>query len=172
MSKKNNPRMLIFALISVVVILGVTLLAVVLNPKNENTGDGVAKLTLESNRHAFGDVSMANGLVSHTFKITNEGTADLKLSKISTSCMCTTAILEVDGERSPKFGMAGHGTNPAFWSTKLKPSQSGNLQVTFDPNAHGPDAVGPITRTITMYSNDDGQSNTKQIFTFTANVIR
>lgn len=172
MNKKNNSRLIIFILIATVVTLGTTLLAVVLNPQSKSMGDDVAKLSASSYHYDFGTISMADGLAKHTFTIKNEGTANLKLSKISTSCMCTTVILDIDGVKSPKFGMAGHGTNPVFWSEELAPGHTANLEVIFDPLAHGPDAVGPITRTVTMYSNDGGRSNTRQTFTLTGNVIK
>jgi hypothetical protein len=169
MSQKNNPQLIILITIFVVVILGGIILGVVMNSSSGDNEGGAAELAVNSFRYDFGDVSMAQGLVSHTFKITNEGTADLKLTNISTSCMCTVAVLVVDGERSPKFGMHN---NPAFWSKELKPSQSADLEVTFDPNAHGPNATGPITRSVKLFSNDGGKSNVRSTFTFTANVVK
>lgn len=169
MSQKKDNRMIVFSVAAGVLILGGIILGVVMSSQEGSNGDGVAKLAIDSSRYDFGTISMSDGLATHTFKITNDGTADLKLSKISTSCMCTSAILEVDGDRSPKFGMHN---NPAFWSEKIKPGQSADLEVTFDPNAHGPNATGPVTRTVTFYSNDNGQSSVKSSFTFTANVIK
>jgi len=174
MIKKNDPRLIIFMSAAFILIVGGIILGVATSSKGENdNSSGVAKLSVDSTYYDFGDVSMAKGLVNHTFKITNEGEGELKISNISTSCMCTTAVLDVAGEKSPSFGMPGHGgANPTFWSATIKPNQTADLIVTFDPNAHGPQATGPITRVITIYSNDNSQSNVRRNFTFAANVVK
>src|SRR3989344_5073066 len=139
MIKKNDPRLIIFMSAAFILIVGGIILGVATSSKGENdNSSGVAKLSVDSTYYDFGDVSMAKCLVNHTFKITNEGEGELKISNISTSCMCTTAV----------------------------------LVVTFDPNAHGPQATGPITRVITIYSNDNSQSNVRRNFTFAANVVK
>jgi len=172
MTKKNDSRLIILAASAAVLILSGIIIGAVMSSSSESSGgddDGVAKLAVDSYSYDFSTISMANGLAKHTFVISNEGTADLDLSNISTSCMCTTAFLEVDGDRSPRFGMH---SNPKFWSKKLKPGQTANLEVIFDPLAHGPDATGPITRGVTLYSNDGGQSSVRSQFTFTGNVVK
>jgi hypothetical protein len=83
--------------------------------------------------------------------------------------MCTSAVLIVDGQRSRSFGM--HNAS-LTWSKKIKPGQTAKLEVTFDPNAHGPDATGPVTREVTMYSNDAGKQNVKTKFIISADVIK
>ena len=112
---------------------------------------------------------MADGLVTHNFAIENSGDGSLKISGIKTSCMCTSAIFEYNGERSPKFGMHN---NPAFWSKEIEPGQSADLEVTFDPNAHGPNATGPVTRVVFVFTNDGGTNNQETKFIFSANVIK
>ncbi|OGY47357.1 MAG: hypothetical protein A3J65_00520 [Candidatus Buchananbacteria bacterium RIFCSPHIGHO2_02_FULL_45_11b] len=170
MSKKNDPRLIILAAAAAAVIFGGIILGVAMSSGGgQGDNGGAAKLSADSYQYDFGAISMANGLVKHIFTISNAGTADLKLSNISTSCMCTTAVLEINGQRSPEFGMH---SNPAFWSGELKPGQTANLEITFDPLAHGPDATGPITRTVTLSSNDGGRSNVKSNFTFTGNVVK
>lgn len=119
-------------------------------------------------RYDFGDIEIAGGLVRHNFKIANAGAGELKLSNIKTSCMCTSAVLRAGNEESPEFGMHNNST---FWSQKLGAGESAELEVIFDPMAHGPDAIGPITRTVSILANDSGQ-NVQKIFTFTANVIK
>jgi hypothetical protein len=131
--------------------------------------DSMAIMDVDSTQYDFGDIKIDGGLVSHKFEISNTGEGELKLSDISTSCMCTSAYLEFNGEKSPKFGMH---KNPIFWSQKIASGEKGTLEVIFDPMAHGPDAIGPITRNVSVYSNDNGQKSVKSIFTFTANVIR
>src|SRR3989344_7702861 len=57
----------------------------------------------------FGEISMAAGKVTHSFKIKNTSTQSVEVSKLYTSCMCTTAILDIDGQKFGPYGMPGHG---------------------------------------------------------------
>lgn len=98
-----------------------------------------------------GVVSMAKGKVEQTYKIKNTGETDLIITGMESSCMCTSAILRSNNQESPVFGMHD---NPTDWSTTIAPGGEAELIVTFDPNAHGPDAVGPVTRMVTVHSND------------------
>lgn len=167
-----DNRLKILIATTVLLILGGVIGGIIVSLPDQGSG-GAPKMKADSTYYDFGDVSMAQGLARSTFKITNDGTADLKISNIATSCMCTKAVLEVDGQKSPEFGMPGHGgANPAFWSAEIKPGQTANLEVIFDPNAHGPDATGPVTRAITFSSNDGGVSNVRATFTVTANVTK
>lgn len=115
---------------------------------------GTAKIEASPMNYDLGAVSMAKGNVSYAVKIENKGNGDLEINKIYTSCMCTTAKLKIDGEESPAFGMPGHGSANPFWKGKIPAGKSADLEIVFDPNAHGPDAVGPITRTVTLETND------------------
>lgn len=130
---------------------------------------GVPRLKLSETNYDFGVVAMSQGIVSHTFKIKNEGQGDLRLSGISTSCMCTTAVLKVGEETSPVFGLHN---NPLVWSKKIVPGATADLIVSFDPNAHGPEATGPITRTVSFYSNNGGEEQAKTVILFTADVVK
>ncbi|MEK9183307.1 MAG: DUF1573 domain-containing protein [Patescibacteria group bacterium] len=162
---------IILTIIVLLVIGGIG--AAVAATMKEKSGNGLGKLAVETTNFDWGDISMARGLAKKTIKIQNTGTGDLKISKFATSCMCTKVVLEANGRRSPEFGMPGHGASgPAFWSETIKPGDSGNLEIVFDPNAHGPEAVGPVTRTISIYSNDNGVSNSKKTITFDAVVVK
>ena len=169
----DDPRAKIL-IISMSILIAGGIIASVIGVKMDSSrvtgnAEGMAIMDVASTRYDFGDIKIDGGLVSHKFEIKNTGKGELKFSDISTSCMCTSAYFEVNGEKSPKFGMH---KNPTFWSQKLAPGEMGTLEVIFDPMAHGPDAIGPITRSVSVYSNDNGQKNVKSTFTFTANVIR
>lgn len=97
------------------------------------------------------EVSIAKGKVETVFKVKNIGQSDLEIFGMETSCGCTTAILKVNGQQSPVFGMSG---NPTDWSVILKPDQEAELVVVFDPGHHGPEGTGPATRSISVKSND------------------
>jgi len=53
---------------------------------------------------------------------------------------------------------------------EVKPGETAELLVEFDPAFHGPSGVGPITRTITMNTND--VKNPVLSFNLTANVVK
>jgi len=135
----------------------------------ESSASGTPKISVSEKRFDFGKISMSEGFANHEFEIKNDGDADLVLSNIKTSCICTTAILKVDGKESPKFGMH---KNPVGWSEKIKPGQTATLAVVYDPNAHGPNATGPITRKITMITNDKSTNNGGFAFTIMGEVIK
>lgn len=115
----------------------------------------------------LGDVSMAKGNVQTTFKVKNQGGSNLELTGMETSCMCTTAFLRKEEEKSPVFGMHD---NPTDWSTTLEPGQEADLVVIFDPVAHGPEGTGAVTRTVTVFSDDPIDSFKK--VQLEANVVR
>lgn len=109
------------------------------------------KIVIKEMKYDAGTVSMADGVVKHTYEIKNTGKGDLKINKIWTSCMCTSAILKVGDKKSPKFGMHD---DRAFWSQTITSGQIGLLEVTFDPAFHGPQGVGSIDRVIYLSTND------------------
>ena len=70
------------------------------------------------------------------------------------------------GKASPWAGMS-HGLVPAWTPWRLQPGAA-TLEVTVDPAAHGPDAVGPLTRGVTLRT----ASGRDLQFTLKATVIR
>ncbi len=119
---------------------------------------------LEYNARA---VSMADGLVKHTYEIKNIGQDDLKIKRIWTSCMCTTARLRVRDKLSPEFGM--HDTS-LLWSQKIAVGETGYLEVVFDPAFHGASGTGLITRAVHVSTNDPNNKNIE--FLLLANVTK
>lgn len=172
MQQASDPRIKIFIIAAVLLVVGGIAFTIMGDNRNSNSSGGTPKLILSETNFDFGDISMARGLTKHTFMIKNEGDGDLKISKIITSCMCTTAVLDVNGKKSPKFGMPGHGANPFGWSQVLKPGETANLEATFDPLAHGSSATGPITREITITSNNGGKEGMVDTIIFRGDVIK
>ena len=107
-------------------------------------------LTLEKASYNFGEVSQRDGVVSKMLSLSNEGEGDLIISGMVTSCMCTAASLIYNGKESPTFGMH---TKPTGWRESIKPGETAQLKIDYDPNAH-PELRGPVTRIITISSND------------------
>src|SRR3989344_2631599 len=66
----------------------------------------------ETNNYDFGSISMVAGKVKHTFKIKNTRSEAVTISKMYTSCMCTTAVLNAGGRQFGPYGMPGHDAIP------------------------------------------------------------
>lgn len=110
-------------------------------------------LVIDEQEIDLGTIRMADGPASARFTLRNDGLAPLTITGLSTSCMCTTALLETASGPGPTFG-AHADQNPVGWSATLQPGEAATLVVTFDPNAHGPDAVGDFMREVTISSDD------------------
>ncbi|MFA6536731.1 MAG: DUF1573 domain-containing protein [Candidatus Paceibacterota bacterium] len=98
----------------------------------------------------FGTISMKDGNVEKDFTITNPTANDINLKKVTTSCMCTKAILiREDGSTKGPFGMPGMGYVPPA-NEIIKAGESRVIRAIYDPNAHGPAGVGVIGRFINL----------------------
>jgi len=115
---------------------------------------GTRALTSDASSFDFGRISMAKGKVSHRYSIQNTGAKPLTITKMFTSCMCTTATLITSSAQKGPFGMPGHGWLASVDET-LAPGEAAQVDVVFDPAAHGPAGVGPTARTVTVV-NDAG----------------
>jgi len=120
------------------------------------SGDGNAVLSLDVDSKNLGDISQSEGIMSTEFTITNDGSDDLIITAMDTSCMCTTAQIITDDATGPVYGMSTHG-NPTGESV-IEPGTSATLKLFYDPNVHG-DLRGPVTRMVNIMSN----AGTKQI---------
>lgn len=127
-------------------------------------GAETGRLSAEETLFDFGTISMKNGNVNKKFKVTNSGASDVNLTNISTSCMCTAAyLLRQDGSKIGPFGMPGHGGNtsmPGHGDGRageiIATGESRDIEVIYDPNAHGPAGVGMIDRSIYL-EDENGQ---------------
>jgi hypothetical protein len=83
----------------------------------------------------LGDI--VNGEIrSLDIPIRNQGTVDLVIEAVSTSCGCTSAEVQ---------------------PTTIGPGEEGMLSIQYDSGAHGPDANGPVIRQVFIASNDPNQ---------------
>lgn len=113
---------------------------------------GTAKSVLAAleTLYDFGTISMKDGNVTKEFTVTNPTEADITVSTVLTSCMCTSAfIVDLDGSTKGPFKMPGMGYVPPANET-IKPGESRIIRVVYDPNAHGPAGVGRIDRFVTL----------------------
>ena len=130
------------------------------------TTDGQVAISVDSNRYDWGNIDISGGGVSKSFAIESSGDVPLKLYNVKTSCMCTTAQLKTTSQTSPKFNMHDQ-TSSVF---EVKPGETAELIIEFDPAFHGPSGIGPISRTITMNTNDP--RNPTLSFNLTAQVVK
>lgn len=142
MNSANDAKKLLYiGIVATVVIIGGILLGV--TGAFESAAPDSA-LAFDKVLYDFGTISMAKGKVAQTFVLQNNGSQPVRLTDIRTSCMCTEAVIE--GEN---FGMHG----PYASSISVKPGKPTEVSVVFDPNAHGPQGVGPITREVYLKTN-------------------
>ena len=150
----KQTKSIALALIVVFLLLGGLML--IARPKNEAPQSASAMGTLANLKASegifdFGTVSMAAGKVTHPFTLKNEGADPVVITKIFTSCMCTSAsITTKDGKLGP-FGMPRHAFIPAI-NKVIAPGEEATVEAIFDPAAHGPAGVGRIDRVITLES--------------------
>lgn len=149
------PKQLkIAGLVAIVVIaIGVALLYAQpnshANMDNKTSQTTKNVLSLNETNHDFGTVSMKNGKITNIFKVKNTLSENVTLKKLYTSCMCTVATLKLGDKTHGPFSMQGHGSVPTF-DEVLLPNQEADVEVTFDPNAHGPAGVGIIERDVIL----------------------
>ena len=116
---------------------------------SKNLTESASQLTAVEVFYDFGTISMANGNVSKTFRVSNNTAEDILVKEISTSCMCTTAYIGNGGFKKGPYGMPGHGSSALTRANeKIGAGESRDVEVGFDPNAHGPAGVGTIDRLI------------------------
>jgi hypothetical protein len=151
----NKQTKILLGIVSIVIALGLLLFIVEPDAKapTDNTTSFTNVLSVDKPMHDFGTISMKDGKVKTSFLITNNQTSEFSLNKLYTSCMCTEATLKINDVKEGPFGMPGHGALPTF-SEKLQSNQQAELEVEFDPNAHGPSGIGVIERTVVLESRD------------------
>ncbi|MDR2469108.1 MAG: DUF1573 domain-containing protein [Tannerella sp.] len=92
----------------------------------------------------FGDINEADGPVSHTFTVINNGELPLVISRVVPSCGCTS---------------------PEWTKEPIPPGKTGAIKATFNPAG----VRNNFTKTINVYSN--GKSGRSYTLTIKGNVI-
>jgi len=106
----------------------------------------IAEKTFDLGTVVYGDVA------SHIFEITNRGSEDLEILKLSTSCGCTKASV-ADEDKI------------------ISPGESVEMLVTFDPAVHKDDSdLGELQRIIYVKTNDPSSDEVE--VEITANVVK
>lgn len=105
-----------------------SILIVVLGGLSTITAQNTAKFQFKSEVIDYGEIEKgADGL--RVFEFKNAGNAPLIIENVYSSCGCTT---------------------PSWTKTAVAPGESGKIEVKYNTSI-----VGPIRRTITIYSNAD-----------------
>lgn len=151
-----DKKFLIFIVIITMVIVGGAIALV--GPSSTNTKATVskttgAKISIDHNFKTVGNIGYSNGILYHSFPIKNTGTKDLEIANMVSSCMCTKVFLKAEGKNGPEFGMKGMSA-PSSWKGILKPGEKGEIIAAFDPTYHGPQGIGPVSRTASFETND------------------
>ncbi len=153
-------------------VIGVFVLAITITGFSLNSSDNDSyvdevgglsnsKLIVLEDPYDFGEIEIFAGKVSTNFTLKNEGEEAVTITKAATSCMCTEG--EIAGLT---FGM--HGSDVK--SVVIPPGGEEVVQATYDPLAHGPKGVGPVTRTLQL---DTDSAVTPRIeLRFSANVVK
>ncbi|OHA49700.1 MAG: hypothetical protein A2682_00100 [Candidatus Terrybacteria bacterium RIFCSPHIGHO2_01_FULL_58_15] len=130
----------------------------------DTPASGQPVVAVEPLKIDLGTVAMSSGVAERTFAVKNTGDGSLRVTGLQTSCMCTSAQLEVGSEKSAVFGMAGgggghggSGAAPRSWAMEVPAGGEGTLHVFYDPNAHGPAGVGPFERVVLFNTDDPAQ---------------
>lgn len=114
----------------------------------------------------WGKISYSGEKAKKSFTLKNTGQATLKLYNVRTSCHCTKARVLINGQTSPDFGMSGQSS----WVGEVLSGQEAQVEVVFDQTYHGPQALGPINRFVSIKTND--QSLPELTLTLTGTVIK
>jgi hypothetical protein len=87
-----------------------------------------ASIEFDQTTHDFGNIKEAYGSVDHTFEFTNNGTSELIVQDVKTSCGCTT---------------------PEWTRELVKPGEKGFITAEYDPNNRS----GIFNKSLTIVSN-------------------
>lgn len=107
-------------------------MAAALNGKLGSPVSKFGKAYVETKEYDFGKIKKAGGVVKTDFFIKNNGTGELAIGDITTSCGCTTAEIN---------------------KKQLEAGESAVLTVIFDPNFHE-EPKGRFSRSIFVPTND------------------
>lgn len=150
---KRESKSLLWLGAGLATIFGIGLLIAVGEEQNLPQRYSAGALSAAENEFDFGTISMKEGRVKHRFEIINNSQTPVKIEKIYTSCMCTTAsVINTAGKVLGKFGMPGHGF-PLRANIEVAAQETVFIDAVFDPNAHGPAGVGLAERSIYLETN-------------------
>ncbi|KKT65936.1 MAG: hypothetical protein UW60_C0032G0018 [Candidatus Woesebacteria bacterium GW2011_GWA2_44_33] len=153
----KDTKVLIGIIVATIILLvgGVVLLSRGSSNQNQPTTE-VLGVEINPVSYDLGEVPINAGIQEREYTIKNTTDKTMKLKKIATSCMCTTAAFQIGDKTTNFFGMEGHGdANPPV-NIEIGAGQEGKVIVRFDPAAHGPQGTGPFDRMVWLTFSDPG----------------
>lgn len=111
--------------------IGLALLGLLLLALAAGCAQQTGKVELSAAEYDFGTIPNTKP-VSKVFEVRNVGRGKLEIAGVSTSCGCTTAAVN---------------------KRQLAPGETAELQVTYDPQAHG-GATGQFMRVVYVRTDD------------------
>ena len=163
-----NKKVLLLMIASTVLVLTGAILMLDSNSEStpSSTENAIA-YTLDPTSFDWGEVNYDDpNKATKIFKIKNKGSDVLKFFNIRTSCHCTVARMSIGGVESQNFGMSGVSS----WVGEVGPGKEADLIVVFDQKFHGPAGLGPVSRFVSVETND--KNTPKLTFTLTGNVVK
>lgn len=155
-STSNNRSTTWVVGVVAVMILAVSAL-IAFSPPSAQSQKGVVSnsaLAAPEMAYDFGTISMAKGKVTKLFTVNNGTSGPITAHKLYSSCMCTSATLVLGDRRVGPFSMEGMGPPIPTINEEIPAGQEVQVEATFDPAAHGPAGVGPITRNVFLETTD------------------
>ena len=116
----------------------------------KNKHEDIPKLVVRPEQIDLGIVSNSKGIIISDFKIKNNGTEDLIINDLKTSCSCLTASFIKDGKETVRVGRFSHSEG---WTFVLEPEEDGLIRTYYDPRVTNWQ-TGHVERIITITSND------------------
>ena len=151
---KDSKILIGIALVTLLLVGGGALLLGGKSEGSTQVASEVLGIETNPNYYDLGEVPINGGIVTKEYSFKNITGSFLKLKKVATSCMCTTASVQIGGEITKFFGMEGHGdANPPV-NIEIGGGEDGKVVVKFDPAAHGPQGVGPFNRVVYLTFSD------------------
>jgi len=102
----------------------------------------------------LGNVPIKGGIITKEYLIKNVSSQPIKLKRIATSCMCTTASFQFQDKKTDFFGMEMNGNKNPSLNIQIGVNETGKVVVRFDPAAHGPQGIGPFDRVVYLTFSD------------------
>lgn len=113
-------------------------------------------LSAEQTNFDFGNIVMGDGKVRTSFMVVNNTTDEIKVDSVVTSCMCTEVFIINGDQRRGPYGMPGHGLVVPRANEVIAPGEEREIEVVFDPAAHGPAGAGFSERHVYLVDDEGG----------------
>jgi len=116
----------------------------------DNPPKDAPSINIRPNFVDLGEVSNSKGIIITDFRIKNNGTQDLIITDLKTSCACLHASFIKDGDESVRTGRFSHSEG---WTFILEPNEDALLRTYYDPRVTNWQ-TGHVERIVTITSND------------------